>query len=155
VTAEQKQWLMQLPSVWRDEQWLALHGAPQDPTFFNAYVYEMTYIDNLNVLQRKQIQLCFHGHTHQPGVYGRKGVIDDHYQDEVISLDAFQQALICPGSVGQPRNRKIGAQFAVYDQKEHKIHYHNLPYPLEELLNMMEKHGFPETLMTLLKGHIQ
>jgi len=150
ITAAQKMWLAELPPLFQTQHWLAVHGAPMDPTFFNAYVYEMTYVDNLNILQRKQIPLCFHGHTHQPGVYGRKGVIDEHIQTETVDLKPLNHALICPGSVGQPRNGKVGAQFAIYDQQEAKLYYQNLPYNTEPVIEEMKAEGFPTSLMNFL-----
>jgi predicted phosphodiesterase len=151
ITAEQKVWLAELPPLFQTEHWLAVHGAPIDPTFFNAYVYEMTYSDNLDILQRKKIYLCFHGHTHQPGVYGRKGVIDSRIQAEIVALKLLDYALICPGSVGQPRNKQLGAQFAIYDQQEEKVYYHNLLYDAGLLIERMNAEGFPNSLINFFK----
>lgn len=153
VSTEQKNWLAELPPLLHTEQWLAVHGAPIDPTFFNAYVYEMTYHDNLSVLQRKHIPLCFHGHTHQPGIYARKKFIDDFYPPpEEIDLTTFSYSLVCPGSIGQPRNGKIGAQFAIYDQVERRLYFHNLLYNSDALFQEMEAEGFPNSLINLLRG---
>lgn len=154
VSAEEKQWLLDLPPVWYEETWMAVHGAPIDPTFFNAYVYEMTYHDNLDVLARKQIRYCFHGHTHQPGVYARRHHQDNLYKEPEIDLFRFEHALICPGSIGQPRNRVPGAQFAVYDREQQHISYHCLDYDVEALIQEMEAEGFPDTLSRLLRGKL-
>jgi predicted phosphodiesterase len=155
ITAEQKSWLSNLPPLFHYENtWLAIHGAPIDPTFFNAYVYEMTYHSNLDVLQRKDIFLCFHGHTHQPGVYGRRSTVIDKFcpGEDDIALAQFDHALICPGSVGQPRNGGIQTQFAIYDQKEQKVHYHYLSYDIEKVTQLMKSEGFPEALIKVLHG---
>jgi predicted phosphodiesterase len=153
VGAKYKSWLEELPPILHGDNWLAVHGAPLDPTFFNAYVYEMTYQENLNLLERKRIKYCFHGHTHQPGVYARKGHLDKHYSGEVIDLSEFNYALICPGSVGQPRNRKIGAQFAIYDREEQKVYFHRLLYNVNSTVHDMEQQQFPGPLINLLKGY--
>lgn len=154
VSAVDKKWLVDLPSVLHEESWMALHGAPIDPTFFNAYVYEMTYHDNLDLLERKNIPVCFHGHTHQPQIYARRGsrLLDAAYDGDVIDLKQFNYALVCPGSVGQPRNGKIGAQFAIYDQQERIVHYHTVPYDLTAILAYMEQEGFPSSLFKMLQG---
>lgn len=155
VNAEQREWLSDLPPVVYAENWMAVHGSPLDPTFFNAYVYEMTYHDNLGVLEHKKIPICFHGHTHQPGVYGRRGIshiLDGFYTGKEITLDQFSHALVCPGSVGQPRNGQIGAQLAIYDQVERKVSYHNLPYNFEVTVREMQIQGFPESLIKMLTG---
>lgn len=153
VSQAHKEWLEELPPIVHDKDWLILHGSPIDPTFFNAYVYEMTYQENLNALERKQIPICFHGHTHQPGVYIRKGRIDKHVTEEVIDLSQVDYALVCPGSIGQPRNGQMGAQFAIYDQQQQKIHFHRILYNVDITINDMKAHQFPEPLINLLRGY--
>jgi predicted phosphodiesterase len=155
VSTTQKDWLANLPPLIYHDHWLAIHGAPVDPTFFNAYVYEMTYANNLDVLQRKNIPICFHGHIHKPGVYGRRHHQDQFIYEKVIDLKQFDHALICPGSVGQPRSQPLGAQFAIYDQQERQIHFHNLPYNLAATITDMENYGFPENLIDLLKRRFE
>lgn len=155
VSDAEREWLDELPVVLYGEQWMAVHGAPIDPTFFNAYVYLMTYQDNLDVLQGKQVRLCFHGHTHLPGAYGRESSgLDREYQaypGDLVELKRLTQALICPGSIGQPRNRQFGAQFAIYDRQEDSVSYHSLPYSAESLLETMTTEGFPARLLSHLQ----
>ncbi len=150
VSAEQRHWLGELPPVLHHHNWLALHGAPVDPTFFNAYVYQMTFESNLSALAEKNIPLCFHGHTHLPGVYARRGM-DKHYADLEMDLSSYECALVCPGSVGQPRNRQPGAQFGIYDQVEKKLSLHNLSYSTEPVIQIMQDKGFPEALINMLR----
>jgi diadenosine tetraphosphatase ApaH/serine/threonine PP2A family protein phosphatase len=129
-----------------------VHGSPIDPLFFYAYVYEMTYERNLNRLQERNISLCFHGHTHLPGMYGRViGKPDQFYLEEVIDLTQFSYSLVCPGSVGQPRNRQLGAQFVIYDRDENKIHFKCLDYPIDKTIHDMESYHFPHALINMLK----
>ncbi|MEZ5583404.1 MAG: hypothetical protein R3F37_12270 [Candidatus Competibacteraceae bacterium] len=44
-----------------------------DKTFFNAYVYQMTYEENLDYLAEHSIAVCLHGHSHIQGAYYRCG----------------------------------------------------------------------------------
>lgn len=153
VSAAHRQWLLDLPPMLLNNQWLAVHGSPMDPMFFNAYVYEMTYERNLDVLEERKISLCFHGHTHLPGVYGRAmGFPDQHYLQELIDLNRFSHSLVCPGSVGQPRNRQIGTQFAIFDREENKIHFKCLNYPIDKTIHDMESNNFPLALINILKA---
>lgn len=154
IDESQRQWLEDLPPLEHNEHWLAVHGSPLDPTFFNAYVYEMTYQDNLDVLQRKEIALCIHGHTHQPGMYARRGMRDEFVCADKLNLTDYQHALVCPGSVGQPRNGKLGAQFAIYDQQEKTITFHNLAYDVQPMVQRMRQQEFPEPLIKLLEGKL-
>ncbi len=151
VSEEQKNWLLELPPVLHHKDWLALHGAPVDPTFFNAYIYEMTYEKNLDMLQEKGIPLCFHGHTHLPGLYARQqDNYDVHEIAENIRLDQFTHSLICPGSVGQERNKQAGAQFAIYDKEEKTVQFYNLKYDEEKTVKDMQTAGFPNFVMNYM-----
>lgn len=152
VSIEHRQWLENLAPMLLNDQWLAVHGSPIDPLFFFAYVYEMTYERNLDRLQERNISLCFHGHTHLPGMYGRiAGKPDQFYLEEVIDLNQFAHSLVCPGSVGQPRNRQLGAQFVIYDRVENKIHFKCLDYPIDKTIRDMESYHFPHALINMLK----
>lgn len=158
LSAEQIRWLDELPMELSSSGefanlWIAMHGAPIDPNFFYAYVYEMTYANNLDNLAKRQIRHCFHGHTHIQGIYARKkNTLDDFYKPEDRPLHAFSQTLICPGSVGQPRNGYPGAQFAVYNQRSDEIRFFNLPYAIEKTVADMQKLGFPEALSERLQS---
>ncbi len=156
VTKEEKQWLEDLPPVLREPHYLALHGAPIDPTFFRGYVYAMTYEDNLDVLEKKQMPLCFHGHTHIPGVYARYNTGEDKHHsspgnDVSFDLSQAKHCLICPGSIGQPRNGQSGAEFAIYDWHTHSIQYHCIEYDQESLVQDMIKQQFPDSLVQVFR----
>jgi len=156
VSNADKQWLQDLPPVLHNKHYLAVHGAPIDPNFFQGYVYAMTYEDNLDVLEKKQKPLCFHGHTHIPGVYARyQGKVDKHHsspgQTVKFDLSSAQHSLICPGSVGQPRNRQSGAEFAVYDWETQQIQYYCLEYDQSTLVNDMLQQQFPESLVQVFR----
>lgn len=147
LNEEHKAWLLELPLFLAGEEWLAVHGAPVDPGFFNAYVYHMTYAQNLDVLEQREIRYCFHGHTHMQGVYVRKPPLEDALvQETCVALADVRHCLICPGSIGQPRNREAGAQLAVLDWESRQIKFFNLPYALEKTVQDMEQAGFPPGL---------
>ncbi|MEC4750363.1 metallophosphoesterase family protein [Methylomicrobium sp. Wu6] len=154
LSEEHRDWLKYLPAVIENDEWLAVHGAPIDPTFFNGYVYSMTAEDNLEHLQNKNRTLCFHGHSHMPGVFARdKRRTDHHVTEETINLDSYKHALVCPGSVGQPRNGKLGTQFAIYDREKKELSYITLPYEVEGVVKRMRDYELPESLwQRLLTG---
>ncbi|WP_374087773.1 metallophosphoesterase [Methylomicrobium lacus] len=154
LSEEHKDWLKYLPAVLENDEWLAVHGAPIDPTFFYGYVYSMTAEDNLDHLQHKNRALCFHGHSHMPGIFARdRRRADHHVSDEVIDLGAYKHALVCPGSVGQPRNGNRGAQFAIYDREKKVLNYIALPYEVDGVVQRMRDFELPEPLwQRLLTG---
>lgn len=146
-----KAWLLGLPVFLEGEDWLAVHGAPLDPSFFNAYVYNMTYSQNLDALEQRGIALCFHGHTHMQGVYTRNKRREDAFRREGgLALAGHRHCLICPGSVGQPRNGESGAQLAVLDWETRELKFVSLAYDVESTVRDMEREGFPSALSSRL-----
>ena len=160
LSQEQRQWLNDLPLELDSadntrKNWLAIHGAPIDPNYFYAYIYEMTYEENLDVMAKRKLALCFHGHSHIQGMYVRNKLGLDSFVRPAPSLplESFKHALICPGAVGQPRDGSIGAQLAIYDQSNHQIEFIVLDYDMDKIIHDMQTLDFPETLwQRLTKG---
>lgn len=153
LSADHRRWLNELPAFIKQDNWYAVHGAPMDENYFYAYVYLMTYQDNLDYMQQNNMTLCFHGHSHLPGVYGRVKNQDVNETGDVINLSIYQQALVCPGSVGQPRNGCPDTQFAIYDKARQQVSFIRLPYDNLAVIAQMRRHFLPEALsLRLLKG---
>lgn len=152
LTAEHRRWLRELPTSLQRNGWLAVHGAPIDPNRFNGYVYEMTYERNLDELHELALRTCFHGHTHVRGVYARaRGKPDAFYAADSLPLEKYLHALVCPGSVGQPRNGMPGAQLAVYDRESRVVQFYSIAYPMDRTIADMQRHGFPNALVDRLQ----
>ncbi|MDD5272563.1 MAG: metallophosphoesterase family protein [Methylovulum sp.] len=153
LSAQHLAWLDALPLYIRQENWYAVHGAPMDENYFYAYVYLMTYQDNLDYMQAHDMALCFHGHSHIPGVFARNRGHDVYLTNQAVKLSPYQQALVCPGSVGQPRNGCTKTQFAIYDRQQRQVNFMQLSYDNESVATKMRDHQLPETLsLRLLKG---
>jgi predicted phosphodiesterase len=153
LTASQRQWLNDLPLELDSpdnaaKNWLAIHGAPIDPNYFYAYVYQMTYEQNLDVMQERNLALCFHGHSHIQGLYVRNKLGLDSFvkPQPSLSLENFRHALICPGAVGQPRDGCIGAQFAIYNQASQQLEFIVVDYDMDKTIKDMQNYDFSETL---------
>ncbi len=146
ISEDHRDWLMNLPPYLQAEGWLAVHGSPIDKTFFNGYVYQMSYKENLDELVRRDMPLCFHGHTHIQKVYRRDHTGDSENMDPQQNLQDAWQALICPGSVGQPRGGEVGVELAIIDMGTQSLEFHRLPYDMESTIADMKKQNFPPAL---------
>lgn len=147
------EWLAELPVFHHQDPWLAVHGAPLDKTFFNAYVYQMTYEENLDCLAEQNIPICLHGHSHIQGTYYRRGKLQGFTQEAELPLGPISHCLVSPGSVGQPRTGQAGAEFAVFDGGEAVIRFYRVNYDLDATVGDMHRHGFPTQLIErLYKG---
>ncbi len=138
-------WLAALPSRIVEDEWLAVHGAPMDRSDFNAYVYHLTYGDNLDWMQRHGQRLCFHGHTHVPSVHLRHHGNDHALVGEALSLPATGHALICPGSVGQNRSGGPLAWYALL--QGNALEFTALEYDWKRTCRDMKRLGFPDALI--------
>jgi diadenosine tetraphosphatase ApaH/serine/threonine PP2A family protein phosphatase len=150
-----RQWLMSLPVDVKEPGWLAVHGAPKDPRRFIAYVYELTYQDNLQHMVDANLRLCFYGHTHVQTVYERNndGVCRDLKAPELVKVSGSQILLLNPGSVGQPRDGDTRAGFAIWDRKTDLISLRRVSYPVSEVVDALSKLGLPSALGDrLLRG---
>ena len=150
LTEDDKTWLAELPLFLEGDTWLALHGAPLDKSYFNAYVYKMTYGDNLDNLAERNIKLCFHGHTHIQTTYYRNTSGDGQDLAPNQDLSKHHHALVCPGSIGQPRNGERGAQLAILDLSRQHLQFHSIQYNLESTITDMRAADFPATLIDRL-----
>ena len=153
LSEKEKQWLTDLPLELTShddalKNWRAVHGSPIDPNYFYAYVYQMTYEQNLDAMEKQQMDLCFHGHSHMQGMYVRNKQGQDKFLNpkNKISLSDYKHALICSGAVGQPRDGCTGAQFAIYHQRSHQIQFMNIDYDMRQTLADLEKYAFPKIL---------
>ncbi len=149
-----KKWLDKLPVYLQHDNWLAVHGAPCDKHFFMAYVYQMTYSNNLNNLAARAIKYCFHGHTHIPGIYYRYLAQDKFSNESKQNIANHAHNLICPGSIGQTRNKQFGTYFALWDREQDQIEFICLSYPVEQTVEAMQAYNFPPQLVDRLQQGI-
>lgn len=145
-------WLAALPVEHRGDGWMAVHGAPRDPNRFFAYVYDLTYEENLAQLDVDGVSLCFHGHTHVPLVHvalpsgpTKRAAIGE------VPLPPRHAHLVNPGSVGQPRDGDPRAAFAIWEPAAQCISFDRVAYRLDRTLNDIEDAGLPFELLTRLQ----
>lgn len=154
LSAQEREWLASLPLEYCADGWLAVHGAPRDPHRILAYVYEMTYEENLSDLQERGLSVCFHGHTHVQSVYvrGRDGT---RRRKGTLDLTVFEPelaALINPGAVGQPRDGNPTAAFALWERATNRVVFHRTAYSIEQVVEAIRKEGLPYALIDRLEA---
>jgi diadenosine tetraphosphatase ApaH/serine/threonine PP2A family protein phosphatase len=155
LSADERQWLLALPVELRESEWLAVHGAPKDSKRFLAYVYELTFQDNLEHLAMEDLELCFCGHTHVQFVHERTaaGQCRKLGSPPRVPVGAQRVLIVNPGSVGQPRDHDRRAAFAVWDRRERAVHLHRVPYDVEAVTAAIRASDLPSDLgKRLLEG---
>ena len=152
LTSDSRNWLHELPPFLEEDDWIAVHGSPCDRTFFKAYVYEMTYERNLDHMHSRNKRLCFHGHTHIQKVYfRRRNQAAESISSEQLALDGIEHALVCPGSIGQPRGGKTGVELSIFDPNQQQLMNYRLPYDNSRTIRDMERQHFPAKLIERLE----
>jgi len=97
-----------------DVRILLCHGAPWD---LDRYIYPDTDPGLTARCAQENYDLVVMGHTHYPML-------------KVIG----ETALVNPGSVGQPRDRKLGACWALFDTDDHMIELRRESYDSTDLV---------------------
>ncbi|MEZ5401612.1 MAG: metallophosphoesterase family protein [Bryobacteraceae bacterium] len=150
-----RRWLASLPLEYREgSAWLAVHGAPQDPHRIFAYVYELTFRENLEFLEEAGLPLCFHGHSHIQGAFRRDSDGAMARVPASASLDLTEagvRLLVNPGSTGQPRDGEPTAAFAMWDRRAGRVGFIRVPYALETVASRIRAAGLPLDLARRLE----
>jgi len=115
------EFLGKLPFRVKERDVVYVHASPRRP--INEYIFPEDVFTNpqkvIANFERLDGQLCFVGHTHQPGVF-----LDDPYFDppnELADSPYYEvdeeRAIINVGSVGQPRDKDPRASYVVLTKR--------------------------------------
>jgi diadenosine tetraphosphatase ApaH/serine/threonine PP2A family protein phosphatase len=116
-------WLRELPEECARDHTLLVHASPRSPLY--EYVLDAyAAVANLHELGDR---LCFHGHSHVPGVFRFAGERVEH-EYVVGTVDLEVPALVNPGSVGQPRDRVPDASYGIWDVEADTFEFRRVPY---------------------------
>jgi diadenosine tetraphosphatase ApaH/serine/threonine PP2A family protein phosphatase len=132
-------WLRNLPpSAIRDGA-LLVHASPRSPLY--EYVLD---IDTAEAnLEQLGDALCFHGHSHVPGIFHvDEGRVEHDYRIGLLAVDG--PALVNPGSVGQPRDRDPDASYGVWDTDDETFEFRRVPYDLASAQRAILDAGLPD-----------
>lgn len=131
-------WLTNLPEERDHDEALLVHASPRSPLY--EYVLDVhTATANLRVLGDR---LCFHGHTHVPGVFRFIGSRVEH-EYQLGTAWIVQPALVNPGSVGQPRDHNPDASYGVWDTATASFEFRRVPYDREAAQRAIIEAGLP------------
>ena len=132
-----------------DDAFGIAHGTPVDE---DAYVF--TEIDALNVFRLTSFEICFFGHTHYPVIYM---LTPDAMNTVLTSGTTFRfelkpgaRYLVNPGSVGQPRDGRPLAAYAIYDSTTRILTIHRAAYRIAKTQQAIYDAGLPRPLAARL-----
>jgi diadenosine tetraphosphatase ApaH/serine/threonine PP2A family protein phosphatase len=132
-------WLRDLPPSERRDGALLVHASPRSPVF--EYVMDLESAEaNLGQLGG---DLCFHGHSHLPGVFRLDdGRVEHDYRLGTVALQG--PALVNPGSVGQPRDHDPDASYGVWDTAAGTFEFRRVAYDRAAAQRAILEAGLPD-----------
>jgi diadenosine tetraphosphatase ApaH/serine/threonine PP2A family protein phosphatase len=131
-------WLAELPERGERADAELVHGSLRDP----LYEYILDAGSAAASLRLVRGRLCFHGHTHLPGVFHvEQGRVRHDYRLGPLRLPA--PALVNPGSVGQPRDGDPDASYGVWDAEAGTFEFRRVPYDLAGAKRAILDAGLP------------
>lgn len=134
LTAEQLQWLDALPLSVQLDKVLLVHASADGPQLWR-YVYDeraATASLDAAVNGWAGVRYVFGGHVHEQSLYYRgatAGLMKFSPQPGVaVPVPSHRQWLATVGSVGQPRDGKPEAMYALLDTERWQLTFHRVPY---------------------------
>ena len=116
-------WLMNLPHSFeyetKDGNVLLCHGSPWDN---DEYVYPDSDNESLSRYTTLNVKWVIQGHTHYP-----------------MCKNTGDVTVINPGSVGQPRDSQVGAQWAQLDTTSNKVDFFCEQYDIKKVIEESKK----------------
>jgi diadenosine tetraphosphatase ApaH/serine/threonine PP2A family protein phosphatase len=153
LDAAELAWLGEMPIDHVADGWIAVHGAPKDPQRFLAYVYELTFEDNLRHLREQRIPLCFYGHTHVQLIHVELASGPSKLPGvRAVELSPRHYWLVNPGSVGQPRDGDPRAGYALWDRRTGQLASLRVPYDVERTAEALRNNALPHQLAQRLRA---
>lgn len=90
--------------------------------------------------------VCFHGHTHVPMVFEKKGFEVHRGEPHKVKVALGRKYFINVGSVGQPRDGDPRSSYVIYNVKTREIEFRRVVYDFELTQRKILDAGLPERL---------
>lgn len=126
LTADDRQWLQQLPYVRRVEDFTIVHATLEKP---ERWQYAFDPLAAAANFQHQDTQMCFFGHTHVPVAFIRDTVVRGGTYRR-LRVNPGKKYFVNPGAVGQPRDNNPKAAYVVYDMGEGVVELRRSAYDI-------------------------
>jgi putative phosphoesterase len=134
--------LRSLPLTARIGPVLIAHGSLDDPS---VYVTRERADGELERLERVRpaAGVLVLGHTHRPGAFGSESGELLSHRSGTVSFKRSEALVLNPGSVGQSRERRPVARFAVLDLAEREVDLRDAAYDHHACRRALRARGLP------------
>ena len=143
----QRAFLAGLPMIVRDDPVCYVHASADRPE-------RWTYVDSASTAARCVAEanetFTFCGHVHDQRLYFEtpQGKMSPFVPTSgtPIPLSNRRRWLAIVGSVGQPRDRRTAAAYALYDDERRELTFFRVPYDAHAAADKIRRAGLPGTL---------
>ena len=148
LSAAQRGWLDQLPLISHQDTVLLVHASVDGPELWR-YVYdERAAGASLDAAKAwPDVRYVFGGHVHEQTLYYRgatDGLMKFTPQPGIaVPVPRHRQWLSTVGSVGQPRDGKPAAMYALLDTDRSQLTFHRVPYDHASAAAAIRRAGLP------------
>lgn len=122
--------LARLPRTIREDKTLFVHGSPRNPLSEYVFPEDVSNTNKMSRIFALVNHVCFHGHTHVPGVFTQSGKFYSPRELNGPYTIGEEKVLINVGSVGQPRDNDPRACYVIV--RDNVVSFRRIPYPWDK-----------------------
>lgn len=152
LAARERAFLASLPLVTRRGDVTFVHGSAEAP---EQFLYVTDPVRAARCLAAVETPWVFAGHVHEPVLYytsaADRPLPFRPVPGVAIPVPARRRWLAIAGSVGQPRDGRPAASYAVFDDGRRTLTYHRVAYDWPSAAAKVRAAGLPERLASRLE----
>ena len=130
-------WLVNLSPRKSEHNALFVHGSPRDPQFEFLLAEDFLLVGVTASIKAEMAfvfdePVCFCAHTGHPGIVSSGAVWKkpSDLENSRALIKSAEKTIVNVGAVGQPRDGDPRSCYVVWDDVEHTITFHRVPYDL-------------------------
>ena len=122
---------------------LVAHGSPERvDEYVRSDSRARQLLDHL-ATEHPSARALLLGHTHEAWAYSRQHGTQLRGRPGRVTLELSSPYLVNPGSVGQSRDRRAHARFAILDLAKGVVDFHSVPYDARACIRALKERGLP------------
>jgi len=149
LTAEDVDYLENLPLVIEKDDFTLVHGSPREP----IWEYLLSISSARENFAHFRSPFCLVGHSHVPSIFQQTesgGCSFSPFQPNIGLALGSMRLIINPGGVGQPRDGDPRASYAVFDSEASMVRLYRIPYDVGITQARMMEQNLPVRLVNRL-----
>ncbi|HET6437672.1 MAG TPA: metallophosphoesterase family protein [Anaeromyxobacter sp.] len=148
----QRAFLAGLPLLWRRGDTTLVHASAEKP---GEFLYVTDPVRAARCLEAAPSPLVFAGHVHEPVLFytsaADRPLPFQPVSGVAIPVPPRRRWLAIAGSVGQPRDGRPAASYAVFDDERRTLTFHRVAYDWPSAAAKVRAAGLPERLAARLE----